>query len=162
MQKTRENVTNVQVINKSLRMEIFENLESIAFLTCRQYFSSVDFILPNSEETIFPTLCCVPIWCWTLSSWPECSGCLSLVRSLNQQSSEVSNHAKWNESMLNCLEFHQGLSADFFGAEEFIASWWAAAGKSEIFRFLISELGEMQKFGETALKYLFSTDVSQH
>lgn len=31
--------------------------------------------------------------------------------------------------------------------------------KSEIFRFFISELGEMQKFGETALKNSFSTDV---
>lgn len=86
---------------------------------------------------------------------------LSLVRSLSQQSSEVSNRAKWNESMFNCLEFHQRLTSDFFGAEEFIASRWAAAGKSEIFRFLISELGEMQKFGETALKYLFPTNVSQ-
>lgn len=32
--------------------------------------------------------------------------CLSLVRSLSQQSSEVSSLVKWNESILNCLEFH--------------------------------------------------------
>lgn len=32
--------------------------------------------------------------------------CLSLVRSLSQQSSEVSSRVKWNESLFNCLEFH--------------------------------------------------------
>lgn len=31
--------------------------------------------------------------------------CLSLVRSLSQQSSEVSSRVKWNESLFNCLKF---------------------------------------------------------
>lgn len=52
-----------EVTNKSLWLENFDNFESDVFLTNRQYFSPVDFILliPNLEETIFPTGCCVRI-----------------------------------------------------------------------------------------------------